>query len=892
MRSRFWLQKLAIQCQMLFSRRRAAERLQDELHFHLEQKIAENQAAGMTARQARQAALREFGNPGLVREQTRATWSWSWLEQLSHDLRYGVRTLARSPGFASIAILVMALGIGANVAMFTVVRAVLLNPLPYRDPSRLFTIYSHNAITTKGSAFAPIDAGSFFAWQQAAKDIAQMALISPFQSYNVSAEGGQLPEKADAAMCSANFFSTLGVSPSLGRSFTGSDDTPEAEATVILSDSFWKRRYNSDPGVVGRKLWLDAKPYTVIGVMPASLVFLGPFSSGKIQLWTPVSHEAPRWLMTTFEDHEFVAIARLMPGVTLSGLLSRLDVVQRHLKAEHPAAAVRQATSGRSMLDDAVEDYKTPLYVLFAATGCVLLIAALNVASLLVARAAARRKETAVRTALGGSRLRLIRERVLESLLLTAAGGALGIGMAAAALRWLEAARPDIHRTAGMHLDWMAFCFTVATVALCAIFSGLISALSVDGRKILAALQDSSRGAGNGRARAGLRRGLLVVEVSLTVVLLVGAGLLLKSYNRLKSTDLGVPTANVLTMGVSLPDARYKTPVDQVAFFEQLIARVRALPGVESAGLVSTAPGEGWGGDRLSSVVEHPPQEKGAKLDLMVRGADPGYFAAIHLPILRGRTFSESERLTHDHVGLISLAAAKAFFPNEDPIGKHLQYEFGGDIFEVIGIVGDTRYSVSEPPIPMIYEPIYGNSYGFATIVIRARSTLDVETLAMPIEKVIGQMDRDLPVSDVMTLEQSIGKSTLGSQFDSLLVLVFAVIALTLAAAGLYGVLAYLVTQRTSEIGIRIALGAQRTEVLRLMFFDGLRPALAGLVLGLGAGAAVAKLIKSLLYGAEPYDPVVFAAVSLALLLVAGLACILPAWRASRLNPMQALRTE
>ena len=882
-----WFTQLQMRLKMLMQRGKAVERLDGELRFHLEQQVAENVAAGMSPAQARKAALRSFGNPGLVREHTRSTWSWTELELLLRDLRFGLRGLLRAPGFTTIAVLVMALGIGANVAIFTVVRSVLLKPLPFRDPGRLVALYQHNS--NKPGDYFPIDAGSFWDWKQATQGVAELALVDAWEQYNLSAKGGQLPEKVGAAWCSWNFFPTLGVQPVLGRGFTEADDRPDAPATVILMNSIWKRRYSGDPGIIGSQILLDAKPYTVIGVMPAWFKYESRFADSKAQLWTPVSHEAAPMLMKTYEDHEFVGIGRLAPGVNEEAFLSQLDAVQKRISVSHPGPAVRDGIQGRSMLADAVDEFKTPLYAIFAATGCVLLIACLNVASLLVARTAARRKEMAVRTALGGGRLRLLRELLLESLLLSAGGGVLGVLLAITALSWLVHARQDMNRVNGIHIDATVAAFTIGAVLLCALFAGLISIWSINSKEILAPLQDASRGNSRGAGRASLRRVLLIAQVGLTVILLVGAGLLLKSYQRLRATNLGVPIDNVLTMQVNLPELHYKAPEQQAAFFEQLITRVRALPGVTSAGLVNKAPGQGWGGDFLTHVVEHPPLPKGTGLDLMLRGADPGYFEAIGLPILRGRTFTSNERLERSNVALISQKAVRLYFPGEDPIGKHLKMDFTGRVFEVIGIVGDTRWWIDQPANPMMYIPFLGD-YSGGTVVVR--SARDVATQAIPVQRIINSMDRDLPVSEVMTLEDTVGQSTLSSQFDSLLVLGFAVIALVLAAAGLYGVLAYLVTQRTNELGVRLALGAQRTQVLRLVLFDGLRPALLGLALGLAGSVGVARLIKSMLYGTEPFDPAIFIAVSSLLLAVAALACTVPAWRASRLDPMQALRVE
>jgi putative ABC transport system permease protein len=875
-----------------FGRRKADEEVVEEMKSYLAEEMDENIARGMPAKEARRQAYVKLGHPQQVRERLWRQNTIALLDSVWRDLSYSARTLRRSPGFTVVAALVMALGIGANVALFAVVRSVLLNPLPYREPGQLYSIFEDGTDHPGVNRYLPVDAGSFGDWKKAVTGTAEMALVSPWQQYNVSAEGGKLPEQVDAAWCSWNFFSTLGVAPALGRGFTAADDRQAAAATVVLSNAFWKRRYGGDPSVIGKQLWMDARPYTVIGVMPESFVYASSMAGNTAQVWTSVWHDAPAELMREYGDHEFIAIARLKPGATLTGLLSQLNALQRQIKIDHPEASTHDMVTGRTMLDDAVSEYRTSLWVLLGVTGCVLLIACLNVASLLVARTAARSKELAIRAALGGGRWRLLRERLMESFLLSIAGGAAGILMAWGALGWLVKTRPEMNRVEAIHIDGVVAAFTVGMVVLCACFAGMISALSADRKEILSGLQEGQRGQSSGNARAGLRKGLLVLEVGLTVVLLVGAGLLLKSYQRLKNTDLGVPVDNVLTMHFGLPDVRYPLATQQVAFMERLIGRVRMLPGVQAAGLVSTAPGQGWGGDHIMSVVEHPPLPKGQGLDIMVRGAEPGYFPAIGVRLLKGRFYTLDERLERAHVVVIDEAAAKLCFPNEDPIGRHLRNGAGtdGPSYEVIGVVNNTRWIISEPEHPTLYWPIYGNDYSSATIVVR--STRNVESLAVPVQKVIGAMDADLPVAGVMTLRETIGKTTLGSEFDSILVLGFAVIALVLAAAGLYGVLAYLVTQRTGEIGIRIALGAQREGVLRLMLMDGLRPALVGLVVGLAASAGVVRLIRSMLYETEPLDAQVFGVVAAILLVVAGVACLAPAWRASRMDPMRALRME
>jgi putative ABC transport system permease protein len=550
---------------------------------------------------------------------------------------------------------------------------------------------------------------------------------------------------------------------------------------------------------------------------------------------------------------------------------------------------VSKAANIKPLLEDLVGDVKRPLYVLLTATCCVLLIACLNVANLLVARAAARRKELAIRAALGGGRLRLLRERLMESFLLSAAGGVLGLLLAYGAVQWLVSTRKDMSRVESIHIDGVVALFTVGLIVLCALFAGLISSLSTKSNQLLLSLQDSARGSSAGHAHTMLRRSLLAAEVGLTVVLLISAGLLLKSYQRLRSSDLGCITENVLTMRLGLPGARYKTPgLAPVNFFETLLARVRALPGVEVAGIVETVPGQGYWHDEGFSVVEHPPLPQGTAQYAIYRCADPGFFAAMGIPLLRGHTFDPNRKLDQADQAIVNAAFAKQYFSHEDPLGKHLHNEKKD--YEIVGIVGDTRYSLAEDPKPIQYYPLFSGKFNSGTLVIR--SSRDVEQLAMPVQRIIQEMDHDLPVSDVLTMDQLLGKSTMDQSFNATLLVVFAGLSLVLAAVGLFGVLSYIVAQRTSEIGIRIALGAQREQVLRRVLLDGLRPALFGLAFGLVTSVCTARLIQSMLYGTQPLDPVVFAAVAAMLLLVAALACLIPAWRASRLEPMRALRTE
>ena len=875
------LDRLRMGLRMLLARKRAGADLDAELVFHIEQQIRENIANGLAPQEARTAALRAFGNPALLRDQTRTTWGWSWLDVWMRDLRIAARTLWRTPGFSLIAIAVMALGIGANIALFTVVRGVLLKPLPFRDPDHLISLFEN---TNEQFVYNSVSGGVFSEWQKQNTSFSDLALLSE-DDYNLSSASGQFPEKVLGASSTWNLFSTLGVAPALGRGFTAADDRRSANGVALLSWGMWMRRFGGDKAILNQTIHLNTVPYTLIGVLPASFYYSDP----QIQLWTPIYHDKPPDLMSELGAHNFGVVGRLKPGVTEAQAQADLSVITRRLHDQHlDNPFVSKAANSKPLLEEMVGDLRRPLYVLLAATACVLLIACLNVANLLVARSAARQRDVAIRSALGGGSLRLLRERLMESLLLSLAGGTGGLALAYGAVEWFVRVRHDMSRVEAIQIDAVVVAVTIGLIFVCAFFAGLVSTAGAYRRPILTSLQDASRGSSAGRPHARMRAVLLGAEVGLTVVLLVAAGLLLRSYQRLRSSDLGCITDNVLTMRLDLFGKRYGQPAQLANFYRALLERVRALPGVEAAGFTRAVPGQGYWGDNGFTVVEHPPLPQGQMQFAINRESDPGFFAAMGIPFLRGQTFDPNRQLKDANQAVINASFAKQYFPGEDPIGKHLRYQDRN--WEICGIVGDTRYAQAELPKPIQYYSIYASDLNNGTLVIRAHA--NVEQFAMPVQKILSELDPELPVSNVLTMDQMLGKSAVNESFSTTLLTAFAALSLLLAAAGLFGVLSFIVSQRTSEIGIRMALGARRAQVMKHTLIDGLKPAIFGLVAGLMASAVLVRSIQSMLYKTEPLDPSVFAGVGALLLLVSVAACILPAWRASRLDPMQALRTE
>jgi predicted permease len=872
----------------LFRRRRADTELMEEMESHMAEEVAENVARGMTEVEAHRQARIQLGNPAAVRESLWQQNSIEFVDKLARDLRYASRTLMRTPGFSLIAIAVMALCIGASTSLFTIVRSVLLKPLPFRDPNSLVMVYERFRLNHFPIEYDPVSPGDFFDWRSQTNGFQDMAAWAHWPQFNLSGQHGELPEVVHAGAGAWNLFPLLGVQPALGRTFTAAEDRWGAD-TVVLTWSLYERRFGADRSILGKQIHLDAQTYTVIGVLPRSF----NFPNTNVQLWVPYQSITPPAYIHNHAFHQTDVIARLRPDVSLAAAIEQISAVQLRLHAAFPNQAVSESAVPRSLNDDLARDVKKPLLLLICAVGCMLLIGCLNVANLLVARGAARRKEVAIRGALGAQRWTLIREQLMESVLICLAGGVVGVALSVVATQWMIATWKNLPSASGIHIDAEVLAFFCGLMFIAALLAGLMPAISSTGKPVLAALQASARTVGGSLSGTALRKVLLTVEIAATVILLVASGLLLKNFLQLRAIDLRCATDNVLTLAYSLPKAKYNTTNKVIAFHEQLLDRVAAMPGVQATGLGETVPGTGEVEWDVFAITEHPRRPGDELHGALVRRADPGYFRALEIPLLSGRFFT---RLDADveHRGekvIINHAFAQKHFAGEDPVGKHLKVPLWSDAqYEIIGVVADTLHQVNAPPMPSMFFQALSGSDLDGTLVVR--TTGNPLSFAIPVQKQIAALDPELPVSDVLTMRQIIGEWLGDLQLMASLVLAFAVLSLVLASVGLYGVLSYLMTQRTTELGIRMALGAQRQQVLRLMLTDGLKPALAGLGLGLGASVAAGRVVRSLLYDTQPLDATVFVVVAITLLSVAILACMIPAWRASRLDPMQALRTE
>jgi predicted permease len=882
-----------------FRRKNEDVDLREEMQSFLAEEIAENVARGLAPEEAERRARIKLGNPQRLRETLWQQNTFSLFEKLGRDLKYALRTLVRTPGFSLIAVAVMALCISAATSLFTIVHSVLMKPLPFRDADRLVVIHEHFRgawANTPDFNYNPVAPADFYDWRAKTHGFEDMAIMR-YAGYNLTGERGELPEAVSAAAGSWNMFQLLGVQPALGRAFIEPEDQ-HGSTVVLLTWSVFQRRFAGDAKIVGRPIHLDGRPFTVVGVLPSWF----KYPDARIQLWVPYKADAEPKFLQRHDSHLSLVVARVRPGVSLASAIAQVSTLQYQLHLQYPHVA--EDALARSLTEDLAGNVTKPLDIMLSAVGCMLLIGCLNVANLLVARGAARQKEVAIRSALGAQRATLIREQLMESVLICGAGGLSGILLSVFATRWLAHAWKGLPTAQSIHMDGAVIAFACALMCAAALAAGLLPALSATGKGVMNPLQTSARTGASSISRTGMRKSLLTVEIGITVVLLIAAGLLLKSFLRLRSANVGCVTENTLTLKYSLPKNKYDAPEKVNAFNEALLQRVRSMPGIRAAALGNILPAAGYWGDDVFTVKEHPPLNPDEdRPDALTRWADPGYFGALGIPFLSGRSFTRDERVARSYKVIVSHRLVQQYFPaGDNPILKHLRvptHAHDGapnDIdYEIVGVVDDTVYQVGKEPKAVMYFPLFEGVTSNNIQMLAVRTTSDPLQFSLLVQRQIAALDPELPVSDVLTMDQVIGESLGNQKLSATLVLAFAILSLLLASVGIYGVLSYLMAQRTTELGIRIALGARREQVLKLMLLDGLRPVIRGLLLGLVIGAIATRVFTStlsILYGTKPLDPAVFGAVVLTLLLVAVLACLTPAWRASRLDPIQAIRVE
>jgi putative ABC transport system permease protein len=810
------------------------------------------------------------------------------MDVLWKDLVYSLRMLLKRPGLTAIAILAIALAIGANTAIFSVVNSVILQPLPYAEPQQLVNLATEQrdqALDGRGSFSIP----DVLDIQQSSKTLAHVGIYQ--QSGTIVTEGGD-PERVLGAAVNADYFPTLGVKPILGRTFTSDEDKPGAQAVILISEGLWQRRYGGDPNIIGREIDLGGKS-TVIGILPAGFEF--PISDDTQDYWEPIF--AAAWMTEGTRQeraNRFVsAIGRLKSGATIDQAKADLDLLSRQVEQQSPQSNTNVIFNVVSMHEDVTKDYRTALFVMLGAVGLVLLIACANVANLLLARAAARQKEVAIRMALGASRKRIVSQLLTESLLLSFAGGVLGLLLATWGMDLLIAYGPaDVPRLRDVSLDRYVLFFTLFISLLTAVLFGLAPSLQASRPDPGNTLKQDGRGLTHG-GRNRMRSALIVTEVALSLMLLVGAGLLINSFWRLVRTDAGFDSRGVLAVDIPLSRTKYSTPEQRAAVFEELIGRMKTLPGVRDVSVVSNVPLTDLDVELSFQIEGRPPYKPGeeATADYTVAGSD--YFRTMNIALRRGRVFTNQDTAKTTEVMVVSDAFVKRYFPNEDPIGRRIVFD-GPDKTprEIVGIVADVKRNGLDNDVqPELYVSHLQRPERRLNLMIRTEQR-DASQLSPAVRAEVKAFDPNQIIWRVRTLEELVGTSVAPRRFNMLLLGIFASVALVLAAIGLYGVMSYSVSWRTHEIGIRMALGAKGTDVLRLVVRQGMSMTLIGLALGLLCAFLLSRVMVGLLYGVSATDPLTFAGVSIVLLSVAFLACLIPARRATRVNPIVALRTE
>jgi putative ABC transport system permease protein len=853
------------------------EDLDRDIRDHIERETEDNIARGMTPEEARYAAFRKFGNVTRVKEETREVWSLVWLEQLLQDIRLGFRMLRKSPGFTAVAIFTLALGIGANTAIFSVINGVLLSPLPYKDSQQLVVIKENDSLPNVIDIQREVRAFS----QGGGINVDRMDYT-----------GGAEPVQVRVGKIDAGFLETLNVQAMLGRIISRAEDVQGAPRLVMVSNDFWQKYLGSDPRAVGTTIHLGGNPYTVIGVLPAS--FAPPVEHVEVfvSLWVGDPGAAAQR-----DVHFLHTYWRLKEGVTLAQAQTELAAIDRRLAEQYPAEERERKSQLVSLHEWLVGDVRPALLVLFGAVGLVLLIACANFASLLMVRALAERQELVIRAALGAGRGRLIRKAVTESVLLSVLGGAAGLLFAHWGTSVLLALKPErLARLSGIHMDTRVLLFVLLVSVLTGIVFGMAPVWIAARANVAEALKGSGRSTTGSTIGHSIRKILVTSELAVALVLLVGAGLLIKGFSRLRSMNPGFSSVNVMTMYLQLPATRYGEITKQTQFRRELLTRLNSLPGMQAA-MVSDIPlGGNYVGHRV--VIDgRPPMAVGGEPKVQTLSVMGNYFQVMQIPLRAGREFTSLDREGQPLVAIVNEEMVREFFPHENPLGMRIQW--AGDTgpprwMTIIGVIGDVKHSgLNQPTDPAVYTPFSQSDERwrrFMTLAIRARDTS--AGLVEEVKKQIWSLDAQIPVSDVHPIDELIAVSLAEQRFNMLLLGLFAALALTLAAVGVYGAMAYAANQRTHEIGIRTALGAQRGDVLRLVMRVGAKIALFGIVSGIAGALALTRLMASLLFEVKPTDPATFAGVAILLALVALAACYIPARRAMRVDPMVALRYE
>ncbi len=879
---------LRLRMRALLRKGEVEDELDEELGSHLEREIEQNVRQGMSPAEARYAALKSFGGLEQAKEHCRDARGIRMIEEFWHDLRYGFRMLRKNPGFTAVVMLTLGLGIGGNTAIFSVVNAVLLRPYPYKEPDTLLWIWETKLPEISGFSPSP---GNFLEWQK------QNTVFERLEAINVkdfNLIGSNNPERVCGMLITHGFLSMLGVKPQIGRDFLPDEDRPGHSNVAILSHEFWQRRFAGDRNILNRAIKLDDQQFTVIGVMPpnAGLRFR------DTDIWTPIAFTAEQ--ARKRRAGILNVIGRLKPEATLEQAQSEMSAVADRLAKGYPDSNTGWNVKARPLIADAVSHIKQSLLLLLGAVAFVLLIACANIANLMLARAAARGSEIAVRVALGASRWRIIRQMLTESVLLALAGGILGMTLAVWGLKIIMAKAAIFWpRVMDVSLDGRILVFTTIITLLTGLGFGIVPALQASKPNLTKMLKAAGRGSTEGRRQRIVRSALVVFEVAMSLVLLLGAGLLMKSFISLQKVEPGFNPNNALTVAISLPEKKYPEKDQQAAFYTQLIERVSTLPGVQAAGAGSAVPFSyaHWGNFGKGFKIEgRTGYQAGNEYSTAYYSVSPNYFKAIGIPLLRGRLFTEQDTEGAPRVAIINSTMAKKYFPDEDPIGRRIQMTAlvnnGPEVYrEIVGIVGDVKSDGLDRETPaQTYEPYMQEPFPFMTLVVRTAGDPVGLTEALRIE--ILKLDKEQPIFSINTLDRLVSGSTGQQRFSMQLVGIFAAVALAMAAIGLYGVMSYAVTQHTQEIGIRLALGAQQRHVLSLIVRQGLALTLTGLAIGLAAALGLTRLLSGLLFGVSSTDPATFVLISLVLLGVALSACYLPARRATRVDPMTALRRE